>query len=173
MTLLPLLPPQVQEVVPDTLLLQLLVAWLSPSALPAAAALKLPADLEVENVRPWKPGYEREAAEQLPAAPPAQCCREQLGLPSCDHCPLLGGGSLEGGVGKDHAPLQVGHSLRALCLEVDAAHARSARQSAAPPAGVRTSAIKSLALRRTAAGLYLFPGDFLVLPPPAASFAQR
>ena len=105
---------QVQKVVPDTLLLQLLVAWLSPStggALPSAGALKLPADLEVENVRPWKPGYEAKAAVQLPALP-ARCCREQLGLPSCDHCPLLGGdgGSFGAGAGKGRAPLQVGRS---------------------------------------------------------------
>lgn len=72
---------QVQEVVPDNLLLQLLVAWLSPGLVTQASSLSLPGRVvavDVEIVRPWKEGYED--------APP-ECCRELLGLDPCG-CPL-------------------------------------------------------------------------------------
>lgn len=72
--------------VPDSLLLQLLVAWLSPGAGGQVAPAVCLSD--VENVRPlvegvaavcaWKEGYE--------ACPP-ECCRERLGLDPGD-CPL-------------------------------------------------------------------------------------
>ncbi len=71
---------QVRQVVPDDLLLQLLVAWLSPGLLTQEAPLALPGvvAVDVKNVRPWKDGYED--------APP-ECCRELLGLDPCG-CPL-------------------------------------------------------------------------------------
>jgi hypothetical protein len=72
---------QVQKVVPDDLLLQLLVAWLSPGLLSQEAPLALPGvvAVDVKNVRPWKKeGYE---------GAPLECCREMLGLDPCG-CPL-------------------------------------------------------------------------------------
>lgn len=77
---------QVQEVVPDNLLLQLLVAWLSPGLVTQASSLSLPGhvmavdvkSVDVKSVLPWKEGYED--------APP-ECCRELLGLDPCG-CPL-------------------------------------------------------------------------------------
>lgn len=115
---------QVRSVVPDAALLQLLVAWLSPSTgddgLPEAAALALPADATVENVRAWKPGYEATAVEDIETTttePPLQCCRAALGLPAAESCPLLGNAGscpeLDAAAAKeeDRPPLQVGYHL--------------------------------------------------------------
>jgi hypothetical protein len=50
----------VREVVPDSLLLQLLVAWLSPGAAggpePGAPLALSARVVDIENVRAWQPG---------------------------------------------------------------------------------------------------------------------
>ena len=88
---------QIQQVVPDSMLLQLLVAWLSPGsrALPLGTA----GALDIASVRPWKEG------------PQPECCREALGVDPLD-CPLARPGS-KGPADRlksskaDHAPLKV------------------------------------------------------------------
>ena len=69
---------QIQQVVPDSMLLQLLVAWLSPGS--RALTLGTADALDIASVRPWKEG------------PQPECCREALGLDPLD-CPLARPGS--------------------------------------------------------------------------------
>ena len=91
--------PQIQQVVPDSMLLQLLVAWLSPGS--KALSLAGPHAIDIESVRPWK--------EEVPPEQP-ECCRVALGLDPLG-CPLAMPGSKPSEValraGKHHAPLKV------------------------------------------------------------------
>ncbi len=81
------------------MLLQLLVAWLSPGS--KALSLAGPHTIDLESVRPWK--------EEVPREQP-ECCRVALGLDPLG-CPLAMPGSKPSEVavkaGKDHAPLKV------------------------------------------------------------------
>ena len=90
---------QIQQVVPDSMLLQLLVAWLSPDS--KALSLAATHTIEIKNVRPWKEG--------MPPEKPG-CCMEAMGLNPMG-CPLAMPSSkaLKDGskVSEDHAPLKV------------------------------------------------------------------
>ena len=82
------------------MLLQLLVAWLSPGS--RALSLAGAHAIDLESVRPWK----GEAAPEQP-----ECCRAALGLDPLG-CPLAVPGSKPAQVAfkkakKDHAPLKV------------------------------------------------------------------
>ena len=88
------------------MLLQLLVAWLSPGS--KALSLAGPVAIDINSVRPWK-------GEAPPGQP--ECCRVALGLDPLG-CPLtIPGGKASDTVlkaGKDHAPLKVSPTLRNL-----------------------------------------------------------
>ena len=88
------------------MLLQLLVAWLSPGS--KALTLAGPHAIDINSVRPWK-------GEVPPGQP--ECCRAALGLDPLG-CPLAIPGSKVSEpvlkAGKDHAPLQVCRSLLSL-----------------------------------------------------------
>lgn len=83
------------------MLLQLLVAWLSPSS--KALSLASAATIDIDSVRPWKAG--------LPPQRP-ECCREVMGLDPLD-CPLAsppGSKAQKDGLKSaehDHTPLKV------------------------------------------------------------------
>ena len=95
----PCVEVQIQQVVPDSMLLQLLVAWLSPGS--KALSLAGAHTLDIKSVRPWK-------GEAPPEEP--ECCRAALGLDPLG-CPLAVPGSKPSSAvlkaGKDHAPLKV------------------------------------------------------------------
>ena len=96
------------------MLLQLLVAWLSPDS--RALSLAGAHTIEIKNVRPWKEGMPPEKPE---------CCMEALGLEPMG-CPLAMPSSkaLKDGskVSEDHAPLKVSSGCAAqtplLLLEI-------------------------------------------------------
>ena len=90
---------QIQQVVPDSMLLQLLVAWLSPRS--KALSLASAHAIDIESVRPWNADAHKESSE---------CCREAMGLDPLG-CPLASLGSKvpkEGlkSSGSVHAPLK-------------------------------------------------------------------
>ena len=101
---------QIQQVVPDSMLLQLLVAWLSPRS--KALSLASAHAIDIESVRPWKADALKESSE---------CCREAMGLDPLG-CPLASLGSKvpkEGpkSSGAGHAPLKACLSAQQhLCL---------------------------------------------------------
>ena len=72
---------QIQQVVPDSMLLQLLVAWLSPRS--KALSLASAHAIDIESVRPWNADTPKESPE---------CCREAMGLDPLG-CPLASLGS--------------------------------------------------------------------------------
>ena len=90
---------QIQQVVPDSMLLQLLVAWLSPGS--KALSLAGTRALDIKCVRPWK-------GEVPPEQP--ECCRAALGLDPLG-CPLAMPGSPPSeailNAREAHAPLKV------------------------------------------------------------------
>ena len=98
---------QIQQVVPDSMLLQLLVAWLSPGS--RALSLGTAGALDIASVRPWGEG------------PQPECCREALGLDPLD-CPLARPGS-KGPADRlksskaNHTPLKVCPSTKCLTAE--------------------------------------------------------
>ena len=82
---MPLLMPisllQIQQVVPDSMLLQLLVAWLSPRS--KTLSLASAHAIDIKSVRPWSADAPKDSPE---------CCREAMGLDPLG-CPLASLGS--------------------------------------------------------------------------------
>ena len=114
--LMPLL--QIQQVVPDSMLLQLLVAWLSPRS--KALSLASVHALDIESVRPWSAETPKDSPE---------CCREAMGLDPLG-CPLASLGSKVPNEGPKsssagHAPLKACLSAQQhMCLKADVVRAR-------------------------------------------------
>ena len=118
LTLTPMFLLQIQQVVPDSMLLQLLVAWLSPRS--KALTLASAHAIDIESVRPWSAGAPKESPD---------CCREAMGLDPLG-CPLASLGSTvpkEGPKSSSagHAPLKACLSAqRHLCLNPVVVRAR-------------------------------------------------
>ena len=109
---------QIQQVVPDSMLLQLLVAWLSPRS--KALSLASVHAIDIESVRPW-------IAETPKDSP--ECCRKAMGLDPMG-CPLASLGSKVPKEGPKsscagHAPLKARLSAQQhICLNTVVVRAR-------------------------------------------------